>query len=333
MIKILAAIAILWGLVGTACTSGAMEKGTVSIWGGDVTVPKVVSLEIVSGTELNAAFTAPISVSRANVVLSDTPDEVIPVTWEIGADANSIRFFLADGIGIGINAALSASVTDARGNTLSFSMPFTGFNNRVPRLRINEIRTEYSKPKVEYIELYVVEGGNLGGVEIYNAMNTVKSTFEFPASEVAPGDYIVYHLRSVEVGLVDETGPVDVSAGIDARPGARDFWDNLTSSPLKKTNVILVRERKGGAILDALLCAETGKTEWPNDTVRLAAEEAFAAGAWLPGPLVVDAVISTGTTVTRSIGRNEVSGDTGTAKDWKISATSKCSPGATNVPH
>ena len=102
---------------------------------------------------------------------------------------------------IGTHAVFSASVADSNGNSLSFSVPVTAFNDRVPKLRINEIRTVYSKPKVEYIELYALSDGNLSGVQVSCAMNTANPAYEFPAAEVRAGDYIVYHLRSVEEGL------------------------------------------------------------------------------------------------------------------------------------
>ena len=333
MIKKIVLIAALCSWVLTACTSGAMENGVVSIWGGDVSLPKMISLIPISEHEISVSFTAPITVSRAAAILPDDPETEIPVTWKEVLASKDIVFLLGESVGIGNRAALSATVIDGRGNSLSFSMPFTGFNSRPPVLRINEVRTEYSKPKVEYIELFVVQEGNLGGVELTNAMNTVRPFYEFPAVEVLAGDFIVYHLRSVEEGLVDEIALRDESPGIDARSSARDFWDTLTSAPLKKTNVLLLKNRKGGQLLDALLLCEEGRTEWPNETVRLAAEEAALAGAWLPGPLVEDAFCSTGTTVTRTIGRNPFSADTELSGDWKISATSKCSPGATNAPH
>jgi len=321
--------------VFTACPSCAMDPSVVSVWGGDFSVPKIVSLVTVDTSVVAARFTAPVTVTKALVVVPDNPAAVIPVSWEadVGENGgNGIKFLLGGTVGIGVPAALSATVTDARGNSLSFSLPFTGYNDRVASLLFNEIRTDYDKPKVEYIEFLVVKGGNLGGIEISNAMNVVRPCWEFPAVEVAAGDFILYHLRSVEEGLVNETGAIDVSAGVDARPGARDFWDTLTSAPLKKTNVLLVRERKGGKIMDALLCAEAGKTEWPNETVRAAAEEAVAADAWLPGSLVADAAVGSGTSPTRTLGRSDVSADTDMNSDWRICATGKCTPGATNTP-
>jgi hypothetical protein len=330
-------ITVLLMIVGvcffSACSSCAMDPAVVSVWGGDVSIPKVTSLVTVSGTELYADFTSAVTVSASEVLLPGDTPRTIPATSSAGTGDNRIRFFLQEAVGIGVKAALSATVCDEKGNTLSFSLPFTGFNDRVAQLKFNEIRTEYSKPKVEYIEFVVVRSGNLAGIEIDNEMNTVRPVWEFPAAEVNAGDYLVYHLRSVEEGLVNENGAIDASGGTDSSPLARDFWDTLTSAPLKKTNVLLVRERREGTVMDAFLMAESDKTAWPNDTVRVAAEEAVSASAWLPGSLVSDAFCSTGTTTTRTIGRNEVSADSDTATDWKICATSKCTPGATNVPH
>ncbi len=331
MTRMTAALLFACSCYFTACSSCAMDPSVVSVWGGDFLVPKIVSLVTVDTAEVAARFTAPVTVTKAFVVVPTDPDVSIPVSWEPVNDENGIRFLLGQTVGIGVQAALTATVTDVRGNSLSFSLPFTGYNDRVASLLINEIRTDYSKPKVEYIEFRVMKGGNLGGIEIFNAMNTVRPFWEFPAVEVAAGDYVLYHLRSVEGGLVNETGAIDVSAGIDARPGARDFWDTLSSAPLKKTNVLLVRERKGGKIMDALLCAESEKTAWPNDTVQTAAEVAVAAGTWLPGALVADAAISSGTSPTRTLGRNEYSGDSGTKLDWTICGTGKCTPGAVNT--
>jgi len=315
----------------TACSSCAMDPSVVSVWGGDFSVPEIISLVTVDKAEIAAQFTSAVTVSKAFVVIPGDSETGIPVDWLPGTEGNSVRFLLEGAVGVGVQAALSATVTDERGNTLSFSMPFTGYNDRVATLLINEVRTDYSKPKVEYIEFLVLKEGNLGGIEICNAMNTVRPFWEFPAVEVSAGDFILYHLRSVEEGLVDETDAIDVSAGIDARPLARDFWDTLTSAPLKKTNVIILRDRKGGTIMDALLSAESEKTDWPNGTVASAAEAAVTEGAWLPGPLVSDAVVSTGTSPTRTLGRSTDSADSGAKTDWAICATGKCTPGATNT--
>lgn len=332
-----------------ACVSCSSEDGLVEVWGGDAVAPRFLGIETVSGTEILARFTAPVYPTAARALVGE---EEISVSWSAdtgtvpspgtaagaadspgGPDSDSaaVRFVLGREAGAGARAILESTVEDARGNSLSFAVPFTGWNSRPARLRINEVRTVYAKPKVEFVEFLVTGAGNLAGVEIGNAMNGQSPVYEFPPVEVAEGDFIVYHLRSVEAGLVNETGAPDESAGIDSCPTARDFWDTLTNAPLKKTNVITVRERRGGPVMDALLCAESGLAAWPSDEVRLAAEESASAGAWLPGALISDAACTTGTTATRTLGRNPASGDTDSAADWAVCALGKCSPGLANA--
>lgn len=313
--------------MGVSC---AIDPETISLWGGEVRVPELRGVYTVSAREVRAEFSDAVTVVSATTHYRDEPERTIATAWEENAGAKNLRFTLEKNPGIGVVAVLSASVRDARHNTYSFSVPFTGYNDRVPLLLINEIRTAYSKPRVEYVELSVLSDGNLAGVEIQNTMNTTKTLYEFPACEVRAGDYVLWHLRSVEDGLVDESDLIDASEGRDSSPFAWDFWDSQERSPLKSTNVLILRDRHGGGILDALLCAETRYDSWPSDALRLAAEEMVAAGAWGPSALITDAVCSDSMTPTRTLGRLPGSEDTGSPAEWIVCATSGASPGGEN---
>ncbi len=336
-------LAIMGSLIlFTACFSCAVGSDTVSLWGTDAVSPSLVELCPVSTLEVDAWFSAPVTVVSSRVQLDKTPERVIETVWALRdygsaeekteGEGCCLRFAMEEGPAVGEKAYLTALVEDEKGNSYSFCVPFTGYNERVAALAINEVRTEYDKPKVEYIEFIVTRAGNIAGIEIYNAGNATVPYYEFPSAEVCEGDYIVWHLRSLEEGLVNETIDTDESSGTDATITGRDFWDTQTKAPLKKTNVIMVRERKGGIVMDALLVVESGKSEWPNDVLAAAAEAAVSCGAWGPTSLVGDAVCSTGTTPTRTIGRNEFSSDTNTRGDWAICLTGKRSPGVANPP-
>lgn len=327
--------AIAFAALLSVAPSCALNPEIVTVWGGDAVVPKLVGVEPVSAKEIRATFSAPVSISNAEVAMPDVPGAIITTSWETDT-TNSVMFILDEPVGVGSPAALSATVADGKGDTLSFSVPFTGYNDHPAKLRINEIRIDYTgakektPPKVEFVEFVVVAAGNLGGVEVYNAANTASPSYEFPPVEVSAGDFIVYHLRSLEEGLVNETGAIDVSGGTDAKPTARDFWDTYTRKPFKDDNVILVRERKAGPIMDALLYVATKTTDWPSDAVKAAAELAFSSGAWKPGSGVADAAGTDSVSTTRTLGRDALSVDTDTAADWAVCAKSKCSPGIAN---
>lgn len=320
-------ILVLVLLMGASC---AIDPEVISLWGGDVQVPELQGVYTVSAREVKAEFSDTVTVVSATVHYRDDPDRTISTVWAECEDDNAVLFTLGENPGIGVVAVLSAFVQDARHNTYSFSVPFTGYNDRIPRLLINEVRTTYSKPRVEYVELFVLTDGNIAGAEIQNTMNTTKTLYEFPACEVRAGDYVLWHLRSVEDGLVDETDRIDSSDGRDSSPFAWDFWDNQERAPLKSTNVLVLRDRHGGSILDALLCSETRYDSWPSDALRLAAEEAVMAGAWGPSAFITDAVCSDSMTATRTLGRLPESTDTGTASEWIVCTTSGASPGGEN---
>ncbi len=316
--------------------SCAIDPEVVRIWGGDVSVPELLSLEVVSETGLVARFSRPVSLTVASVAIpgtatADSGDEVLDVSWGYADDGKTVELSVSRNPGIGVRAVLSGTVEDERGNTLTFAFPYTGWNDRVPDMVINEVRVSYSKPKVEYVELFMLSDGNLGGVKIENPRNAKNPSYEFPSAEVRAGEYVVWHVRSVEEGLVDEIGAADASGGTEARIDARDFWSDFSSSPLKADNALLLRARKGGPIVDALLLSSGTLADWPTDEVRAAAKEAFESGAWQTGAGIGDAASSFGASPTRTVGRDSLSTDTDGPGDWAVCATSKCSPGAVNA--
>jgi hypothetical protein len=338
LIPVAFAVAILaaYSLCLSACSASLTDGAVVTLWGGDLAVPKLGEVRAVARDRLEVSFSGPVTVMSAEVVPSGDPGETamtpVAVTWESAEGGLLARFTMADPPAPGQKAALSAVVSDAKGNTLSFASPFVGFNDRVPRLRLSEVRMDYSKPKVEYLEMVALTAGNLGGVQIVNSANADATVREFPPVEVREGEFIVWHFRSVEEGLVNELEALDESGGTNASPLARDFWDDQARSPFKKTNVVFLRERAGGAILDALLCAEEGKADWPTDALGEAALEAVRAGVWKPGAGVSDAARAVGMSPTRTLARDSALTDTDTAADWIVCATGKCSPGLPNAP-
>ncbi len=311
-------------LVLTGCLSCAVDAAVLSVWGSDAAPPTLLSVTPRSSTLVSVAFSGPVRVLDASAASEGGQD--LGARWAEGETA-SVEFSLSSALPAGGRGLIEGTVADGAGSTLSFTVPFTGYNERPAVLRINEVRFDYSKPKVEFVEFLVLRGGNLGGITIENYRNAARPVTELPPCEVSAGDFVVWHLRSVEEGLVTELGAVDVSAGTDSNPQARDIWDDQTSAPLKGTNALLLRERRGGALQDALLAAETAFADWPSDAVSAAAREAETAGLW-PGSSLGSAVNTDGTSPTRTLGR--ISAGEGGAGEWAVCPTGKCSPGGAN---
>lgn len=329
---VISLVVLIW-----SCCS--IDSAVVTLWGGATTVPKLIQIEVVSSSALRVFFSERVQIRSAEVLsesgsfVHGTTAEYIPPVPASGA-WHEVRFTVETALDSGGSYYLAGIVSGSSGNSLSFAVPFTGFNDRVPRLILNEIRFDYDKPKVEFIEINALTAGNLAGVRLLNTANTADPFYEFPSIEVAAGEFIVFHFRSLEEGLVNELGDdLAASAGTEALPTARDLWGTAVRAPLRKTNVILLEERKGGAVLDAFVGCESDKTEWPTVLLAEAAARAVREGAWGPDASTGSAVVTTGTSPTRTLGRTELSVDTDRAVDWKIAPTGKASPGKVNVPH
>jgi hypothetical protein len=215
---------------------------------------------------------------------------------------------------------------DSDGNTVSVLAPFLGMNDEPPSLAISEIRTEYSKPKVEFIELFVRAAGNLGGLGVVTATSGFADpVFVFPPVKVEPGEYIVVHLRSLEEGAVDETGATDASSGTEASPSARDFWVSGTGKRLRKTDVAAIIGTDG-TFLDGVAFSESAGGEWKSEELRAAAASLAERGAWTG-----DAASSAGCTATRTLCRDAAFTDRNSKEDWRVTASGGATPGAVNA--
>jgi hypothetical protein len=248
--------------------------------------------------------------------------------------SGKVVVFLNQALPEGVPVTADILVKDARGHTLNVLVPFTSRNTNVPSIQLTELRTEYSKPKVEFVEFKAISAGNLGALRLFIASNGIEEpVFTFPSVEVRVGEYIVVHLRSIEEGLLNETGASrTASPGTEASPDARDFWVPGTVKLLRKTDAVLLMDQDD-KILDAVLLSESADASWAKSNLTDAAALLKAKSAWKgAGNLLLptDAVFSSTSTLTRTISRNETLADSNSVADWYVTATSSATPGAPN---
>jgi hypothetical protein len=292
--------------------------------------PVFLGCKAVSGQELQFYFSQPVK------VLSFSADPPLPM-GDIG-DGEVVRINLSGDIAGGESYTADLLVEDGEGNTLTVLVPFRSRNSRMPSLLINELRTEYSKPKTEFVELKTLEAGNLGALRLFIAGSAKDSlVFEFPPVEVKAGEYILVHLRTVEDGVTNETGDnLALSGGADAGKNARDFWVPGTEKRLHKTDAVYVMDQDD-RVIDAVMLSENPDPWWTKDTFVQAADLLYQQGAWtqgdgIPGPAGAVITFNIKTAMTRSISRDSLVPDSNTLADWYISATSAATPGAENNP-
>ena len=325
-------VAGMCSLFCTVCSCATGTGGDIAekIIGGKSEPPVFLSCQAVSETEINFHFSQPVTVVSLHFSPALTLDEV--------EDGSTVRVFFSGGPGPGERLTADLLAEDSKGNTINVLVPFLTRNSRIPPLLINEIRTEYSKPKCEFIELKTLQAGNLGALRVFIAGNyKAPLVYEFPPVEVAAGEYITLHLRTTEESNRDELGKnLDISGGTDSSPTARDLWISSSSKLLHKTDVVYVLDQDD-RVVDSVLLSESGDPWWGKDYLAEAAEFLFKAGAWKSpdGKICspADAVSSSGTTLTRTICRDEtLKQNSGTAADWYITANSSATPGKPNNP-
>ncbi len=306
---ILIVTAVCFSMMSVSCK---LTPEGISILTGDYVCPKLEEFKSISESELQMTFSKPIKIHDLMVFDPESETEIICTDEILSRTENEMNFNidLQQKMVCGKKYFLRGIAEDFKGNSLSFSLAFSGYNSNVPALYMNEIRVKYSKPKAEFIELIAETDGNLAGVRLEFAKKNI--VYEFPSCEVKKGEYIVLHLRTSDTTKVCN----------------HDFWlDNETTS-VSATDVILLREREYGNLLDAVLLAEPDKAEWIPETKMLQfAQEAYDAGLWPKDFGIEQAVCTEGVTATRTVSRiNRTQG-----KDsWIVTKSSGATPGCEN---
>jgi len=207
---------------------------------------------------------------------------------------------------------------------------------------INELRTEFSSTtkRAEYIEFKITKAGNLNGISLhimYDAKNPF--IYYFPNIDVAIGEYITLHLRTLDNNCINELGDnLSLSGGIDSCPTARDLWIEGSNKILHKTDIVYLQDGNGN-ILDAIIMNESPSISWNKSQSHFQeiAEYLCNVGAWQTKdgekPTAYDAVdtSSVGQSVYRSVCRYEGRQNHNNTTDWYLAATANgATPGLPN---
>jgi len=314
-----------------SCTTG--DHGVSSMLGGSSSQALLFNgTKAVSEDEFEFEFSRDVKVRQLNF-----EPELTVASIENGS---VVKVKIDNGIEPGILLTADLLAEDEKKNTINVLVSFRSRNNRMPELVINEICTESSKLKTEFIEFKTKSSGNLGAMRVVIMGNTAASKetiYEFKPAEVKKDEYITLHLRTVEDACKDELGArLDESGGTNASPTARDFWVEGNAKRIHKdATVIYVLDQDDKTLCGVMISTQSANW-WSKDYFAEAAELLFNNNAWksadgqIPGPS--QAVNSNGTTNTRTICRDETVANTNTKADWYITATSSATPGKPNNP-
>lgn len=314
-------------LIGTGCTGFSKQPVFITIAGEDTKAVKVIKTVQTKENMIHIFFSDKAILLSADIFMPqtgerqactfDTPRKQGKESFDSDSSSNTERsitgFILTPSqqIDIGVPFVVRGSVSDSKHSVLDFALPFEGVNTHPAKLKITEIRPLYSsKPKSEFIEMIVEKSGNLAGITITNVGDKKNPHYAFPPADVAKGEIIVYHWRSVEDNICDERTTHIISGGTQSCPTARDFWGPYTSLPKRNANVILIKTEMNGDIQDAVLyCTEKEFTKrklhltWNNAALEQDAAAAVTSGAW-HGEAALEGAIIAPITASKSLVRN-----------------------------
>lgn len=287
------------------------EEG-IEIISAEMPVPKILSFFVEDNSNLVMLCSQKVFVQKVQIKSDD--GEYIEETAEAQYfdDGKRINFSLKEPTLVGVNYVFSGSIKDSSGNELTFSLPFTGFNEKPARLVLSEIRSKHSTSKgvlkkCEFVEVYVLKEGSTAGLEIVTGSDGESKKYVFPDINVKKGEYIVVHFRTVDEGdCIDELGEnLSLSTGTDSS-NSRDLWVEGKESRISDSDVIVIRDSCRNMLQDAVLFSASGKQSWYYAGQKSLALEAYESGIWKDGYEPKNAVVADGISLTRTMCRMNI---------------------------
>lgn len=244
--------------------------------------PEIQNVAVLDENSLEVQFNKEVSVKDAKVSKLDSSEEssldaldenAVGVNGILSEDAKTVTYEFQESTEVGERYQLFSEIEDSRGNSLTFSIPFEGYNNRVPIMIITELQgasgdktsSGVKTKRCEYIVLRALTAGNLAGVELYSARYKTLSEYRFPAIEVKAGEHIMIHLRTYEGQ--DHTEELGDDLSLDKNNNEswntiRDlYYENSAPCASKEYDIVILRNKATAKIMDAILYTVESKKE------------------------------------------------------------------------
>ena len=199
---------------------------------------------------------------------------IVDATVDYDESGKIVTFVFDEEMVVGQMYELCGTVEDTAGNSITFAVPFSGFNSRVPLLMMTELKTSTASQsksekendfyRTEFVEILALSGGNLAGLELVSAYDGEERKYVFPAIDVKKGEIFVVHLRTRGVGCASEEGE-DLSLATTSytNPNVRDLWcTNDKTCFGDKTDIVFIRNSGDSKILDVVMYRDSEVTEW-----------------------------------------------------------------------
>ena len=281
--------------------SDSESEADVHISEGDYAAPVLSSYVLTGEKNIRLVFSKKVSVAH----LSLTPAvEIDSVSYGNPDDEQCCAdVVFSSALEIGCAYALYGEATDDSGNSLTFSVPFTGYNAELPGIEIVRMRIKYQGERNgdgkfynEFVEVRALTEGNLAGLELFSVGDGECKKYVFPAVRVTKGEIVAVHMRSAGSGCIDElTDDLNLSSAFDSVDGVRDLWSENTTSCLNDSaDIVVLRNSFDGSLVDIVPYAKTGTAQWKTDAFVSALETAVEKELWSSDSAVGSAVNADG---------------------------------------
>ena len=330
MVKTVCPALVLFFVVSfSVCNFGCRNSiEEIEVLEGDFSVPQIENFAVTGASTLEIGFSKKTVVQNLAVVSKTTESEFCDITAEYDEETQKTVVALGSQTEVGEDYLIEGQVEDLHGNSLTFSIGFKGFNENPARVILSEVRNAYGTASVkdeegvsrsvhrsEYVELYVLKGGNLCGIEICSASDGSEKKYTMPSIDVETGEYITVHMRTVNAEGIDGEGMISetaddftLSTHEDSCDSARDLWSDNTKSCFADSDIVYVQNVYDGTILDALVFAKSSVGEWKESFSGIVAA-VEQSGVWGSSASPENAVCSdfiTTSAATRSYSRQNI---------------------------
>lgn len=332
---IMFALIIVAGTLLAICHSSCqITSQGITLLGAEES-PEITGAKVLSPGSVEIRFNKKVSVESASVSelgkgekasLDAITEGSVPASAKMSDDGMRALYNFSRAAEIGHRYQLFSEIKDSRGNSLTFALPFDGYNSRIPDCRLTEVQGEAQKSsgRYEYVEIECLEAGNLFGLELYSADDFAKRGFcyEFPVVEVAAGERVMVHLRKYDdVLCVDEIESLSAAKSSQTSAAVRDlYFSNDGACIGANADVILLREKNSLKVHDALIYATRDYgSEWKKKELSAAAAEAVRSGKWSGDGSPACAVVKEGITSSAIKSFQKIGGEwrIESVADWK----------------
>lgn len=288
-----------------SCAQGNSEKDFYNAaFGKDFKVPVLEKVETLDDDNVCLTFS----------------EDVIPYeesfeNCTVESDGCNIFIQLSSLLRPGKSYIVSGRVSDMSGNSCSVSVKVWGVNKNPALLAINEFTTKGTNANPDRTELYVVKGGSLCGICLFDGIpSDYRSYVMLEDIYVNSGSYIVIWWNDrLPSGVVSETeeGVINIAANSGTNLSENNGILTLCLSP-----------SEGATVLDCIAYSSKESSEYDGFGTKEVYQRVLKAKEL--GYLLQDTVSSKNSTSTRSISRK-------TDNTWYVTVTYGATFGKANT--